>query len=98
MKMAGLTAAGAILGGTSDTPKAEAAAPPAPSADFSEAELPVLFDVDVCVVGGGAAGTAAGVEFEAVPSATGFSVAAFSAAAITRALCRSLSPCFSSAS
>jgi len=61
MKMAGLTAAGAILGGTSDTPKAEAAAPPAPSADFSEAELPVLFDVDVCVVGGGAAGTAAAI-------------------------------------
>ncbi|MBP5200943.1 MAG: FAD-dependent oxidoreductase [Schwartzia sp.] len=61
MKLAGMTAAGAILGGTSDTPKAEAAAPPAPSADFSEAELPVLFDVDVCVVGGGTAGTAAAI-------------------------------------
>ncbi|MBQ9376769.1 MAG: FAD-dependent oxidoreductase [Schwartzia sp.] len=61
MKLAGLTAAGAILGGTSDAPKAEATAPPAPSVDFSEANLPVLFDVDVCVVGGGSAGTAAAV-------------------------------------
>ena len=61
MKLVGLTAAGAIIDGTSDIPKAEAAAPPAPSADFSEAELPVLFDVDVCVVGGGAAGTAAAI-------------------------------------
>ena len=29
--------------------------------DFGEAELPVLFDVDVCVVGGGSAGTAAAI-------------------------------------
>ena len=61
MKLAGLTAAGTILGGTSDTPKAKAAAPPTSSVDFSEEDLPVLFDADVCVVGGGSAGTAAAV-------------------------------------
>ncbi len=63
MKLAGLTAAGAILEGASDhiPLKAEAAASPTPSVDFSESELPVLFDIDVCVVGGGAAGTAAAI-------------------------------------
>ena len=59
MKMAGLAAAGAMLG--ADTPKAKAAAPVTPSVDFSGAELPVLYDVDVCVVGGGSAGTAAAI-------------------------------------
>ncbi len=61
MKLAGLTAAGAMLGGGAETPKAMAVAPPAPEVDFSETALPVLFDVDVCVVGGGSAGTAAAI-------------------------------------
>ncbi|MBR1553336.1 MAG: FAD-dependent oxidoreductase [Schwartzia sp.] len=62
MKLAGLTAVGAALGGVSEQKKAEAgAAPPMPSVDFGEADLPVLYDTDVCVVGGGAAGTAAAV-------------------------------------
>ena len=62
MKLAGLTAVGAALGGASEQTKAEAgAAPPVPSVDFGEADLPVLYDTDVCVVGGGAAGTAAAV-------------------------------------
>ncbi len=60
MKLAGLAAAGAVLGGA-DAPRAEAAAPVTPSADFSEADLPVLYETDVCVVGGGSAGTAAAV-------------------------------------
>ena len=59
MKLAGLTMAGAALGGA--VPKAEGAAAPTPKADFSQTELPVLLDVDVCVVGGGSAGTAAAV-------------------------------------
>lgn len=61
MKLAGLAAAGTLLGSGTDDRKAEAAAPPMASVDFSEADLPVWFDVDVCVVGGGAAGTAAAV-------------------------------------
>ncbi|MBR5909086.1 MAG: FAD-dependent oxidoreductase [Schwartzia sp.] len=61
MKLAGLAAAGTLLGGGTDGRKAGAAAPPTPRMDFGEAELPVLFDVDVCVVGGGSAGTAAAV-------------------------------------
>lgn len=61
MKLAGLAAAGTLLGGGADDRKAGAAAPPTPAMDFGEAELPVLFDVDVCVVGGGSAGTAAAI-------------------------------------
>ena len=63
MKLAGLSAVGAVMGGTlSKETKAEAGtASPVTSVDFSEADLPVLYETDVCVVGGGAAGTAAAV-------------------------------------
>lgn len=50
MKLAGITAAG-VISGTSDMPKAAAAAPKIPGVDFSEADIPVLFEADVCVVG-----------------------------------------------
>ncbi len=61
MKLAGLAAAGTLLGQGTGMGKTEAAAAPISGADFSEADLPVLFDADVCVVGGGSAGTAAAV-------------------------------------
>ena len=63
MKLAGLSAVGVVIGGSvSKETKAEAgAAPPVTSVDFSEADLPVLYETDVCVVGGGAAGPAAAV-------------------------------------
>ncbi len=61
MKLAGLAAAGTLLGTGAGGGKAEAAAPPPPEVDFSEMDLPVLFNVDVCVVGGGSAGTAAAI-------------------------------------
>ncbi len=61
MKMAGLAAAGTLLGSGMETQKAESAASMTPATDFSEAELPVLFRADVCVVGGGAAGAAAAI-------------------------------------
>ena len=61
MKLAGLAAVGTLLGVGADDRKAEAAAPSTSSVDFSGADLPVLFNADVCVVGGGAAGTAAGI-------------------------------------
>ena len=61
MKLAGLAAVGTLLGVGADDRKAEAAAPSTSSVDFSGADLPVLFNADVCVVGGGAAGTAAAI-------------------------------------
>jgi len=61
MKLMGLAAAGTVLGVKEDAAKAEAASPVIPAMDFDNAEIPVIFDADVCVVGGGAAGTAAAV-------------------------------------
>ena len=61
MKLMGLAAAGTVLGVKGDTARAEAASAMTYRMDFDNAELPVLFDADVCVVGGGAAGTAAAV-------------------------------------
>ena len=61
MKLAGLTAAGTLLGVQDNVPKAEASAAPAHRVDFEKAAIPTLFNVDVCVVGGGSAGTAAAV-------------------------------------
>ena len=61
MKLAGLTAASSLLGIKDDAAKAEAASPAISALDYSKANLPILFNVDVCVVGGGSAGTAAAV-------------------------------------
>ena len=61
MKLAGLTAASSLLGIKDDAAKAEAASPAISALDYSKANLPLLFNVDVCVVGGGSAGTAAAV-------------------------------------
>ena len=58
MKLAAVSAATLAAGGA-NPPKANAALPSA--VDFSTAEIPTLFETDVCVVGGGAAGTAAAV-------------------------------------
>lgn len=44
MKLAGITAAG-VISGTSDMPKAAAAAPKIPGVDFSEADVSVLYDM-----------------------------------------------------
>ena len=59
MKLMGLAAVGTVL--SSGTDAVQAAAPPAPSLDFGGVELPVIFNTDICVVGGGAAGTAAAI-------------------------------------
>jgi len=56
MKLAAISAA-AIAAGGENLPKAAAATP---SVKF-DTNIPVIFDTDVCVVGGGAAGTAAAV-------------------------------------
>ena len=61
MKMMGLAAAGTVLGLKDDAARVEAASSMINAMDFNNAELPVLFDADVCVVGGGVAGTAAAV-------------------------------------
>ncbi|WP_051650045.1 FAD-dependent oxidoreductase [Selenomonas sp. AB3002] len=61
MKMMGLAAAGTVLGLKDDAARVEAASSMINAMDFNNAELPVLFNADVCVVGGGAAGTAAAV-------------------------------------
>ena len=60
MKLAGVTMAGVMVGGGGST-KAAAAEKGSAAVDFSKVSLPVLYDVDVCVVGGGAAGTAAAI-------------------------------------
>lgn len=56
LKLAGLTAAGAVL---SDKKTVEAAEQK--NFDFNTADIPTLLRADVCVVGGGCAGTAAAV-------------------------------------
>ena len=56
MKLAAASAATLAMGET-NLPKANAALPSA--VNFGAAEIPTLFKTDVCVVGGGAAGTAA---------------------------------------
>ena len=58
MKLAAASAATLAMGET-NPPKANAALPSA--VNFGTAEIPTLFTTDVCVVGGGAAGTAAAV-------------------------------------
>jgi len=58
MKLMGMAAVGTVL---SSTDAVHAAASLTPSLDFDKAELPVFFNADVCVVGGGAAGTAAAI-------------------------------------
>lgn len=61
MKLMGLTAAGTFLSVQDNAPRAEASAAAAHMVDFGNADLPTLFNIDVCVVGGGSAGTAAAV-------------------------------------
>ncbi|MBE8950620.1 MAG: FAD-dependent oxidoreductase [Quinella sp. 3Q1] len=59
LKLAGVTAVGAALGSDKN---AEAAETPKPqNFSFNGAQIPTLFRADVCVVGGGPAGTAAAV-------------------------------------
>ena len=63
MKMAGLAAAGVMAGGTiggMDTVNA-ATRKSSGTMTYAGKEIPVLFSVDVCVAGGGPAGTAAAI-------------------------------------
>ena len=62
MKMAGMAAAGAIAGNVG-VPGAEAAdeTTGGGTVKYAGRKIPVIYDMDVCVVGGGPAGTAAAV-------------------------------------
>ena len=62
MKMAGMAAAGAIVG-NAGVPKAEAAddTPGGGTIKYAGRKIPVIYDMDVCVVGGGPSGTAAAI-------------------------------------
>ena len=60
MKLAGIAMAGVMVGGT-NTSKTKAFSGKTSTANFNDADLPILYDADVCVVGGGAAGTAAAI-------------------------------------
>ena len=62
-KIAGLTTAGAILSNSIDTKPVEAAEKnlSAGTVKYAGKEIPVLYDVDVCVCGGGPSGTAAAI-------------------------------------
>ncbi len=61
VKMAGLAAAGALAGG--GTTRAASAPDDAggDTMEYAGRQIPVLYDMDVCVIGGGPAGTAAAV-------------------------------------
>ena len=61
MKQAELMTAGAFLENLADSNRVEPVAPPTTRVDFGAIDLPTLYSVDVCVVGGGAAGTAAAI-------------------------------------
>lgn len=58
LKLAGFTAAGAVLGSNKPV---EAAQPQTQNFNFNAVNIPTLLRADVCVVGGGCAGTAAAV-------------------------------------
>ena len=60
LKLAGVTAAGVVLSGSSDVAHA-AENISGESIKYNGKKIPVLFSVDVCVCGGGPAGTAAAV-------------------------------------
>ena len=61
-KLAGVTAAGVILSGSTENNHVDAAEKKsAGTLKYAGKEIPVLYDVDVCVCGGGPSGTAAAV-------------------------------------
>lgn len=59
LKLAGLTAAGAVISSNKNVEAAEPAK--SQSFEFNGAQIPTLLSTDVCVCGGGSAGTAAAV-------------------------------------
>ena len=62
LKLAGVTAAGVVLGGSVEINRAEAAEKISGAAiKYGDKKIPVLCSVDVCICGGGPAGTAAAV-------------------------------------
>lgn len=62
MKIAGLTAAGAMFSGGGDLPEVEAAEKVSgETVKYAGKKIPVLYDVDVCICGGGPSGTAAAI-------------------------------------
>ena len=62
MKLAGLTTAGLLLGGSADSPQVEAAEKPSgKTVKYAGKDIPLLYDVDICVCGGGPSGTAAAI-------------------------------------
>ena len=62
LKLAGVTAAGAVLSGSINTNDVEAAEKiSGDSIKYADKKIPVLYSADVCVCGGGPAGTAAAV-------------------------------------
>ncbi len=62
-KIAGLTAAGAMLSNPADMANVEAAErkSSAGTVKYAGKDIPILYDVDVCVCGGGPSGTAAAI-------------------------------------
>ena len=61
-KLAGVTAAGVILSGANENKIAEAAENiSSQTINYAGKKIPVLYDVDVCICGGGPSGTAAAV-------------------------------------
>lgn len=62
MKIAGLTTAGALLSGNVETSKVEAAEKiSGKNIKYAGKNIPVLYNVDICVCGGGPSGTAAAI-------------------------------------
>ena len=61
VKMAGLAAAGALVGGGTVRPASASAPAGGDTMEYAGRQIPVLYDTDVCVAGGGPAGTAAAI-------------------------------------
>lgn len=62
-KIAGLTTAGLMLSGNGETTEVEAAEKVSgATVKYANKKIPVLYDVDICVCGGGPSGTAAAIE------------------------------------
>ena len=63
VKMAGMAAAGALVGPGGGKPRVAEAAdgPGGDTVKYAGRKIPVLYDMDVCVIGGGPAGTAAAI-------------------------------------
>ena len=61
LKLAGVTAVGAVLNGSAESAHAKAVEPSGKTIKYADKKIPVLYSAEVCICGGGPAGVAAAV-------------------------------------